>query len=227
LVAGKGGVEVMSELIENYDYKLVTEHLIQEISRSENIYGPVFTRLAIENAVKFEAEKLGEDPPSIETLDELKAYLLSNVDRYPFCYCSAVYGLVKAESILQGAPGSDTRRTAASFTEKLAGSGESRVDLLSAVKSFGEMTAKMNVLIPFNIEEVGDDGSVTVSINKCPFKDACLKFEEEHITKMIGGKPCIMLRVMISATTLITGSECEYELEEFNNPGCKGKVYML
>ena len=219
----------MSEMIENFNHELVLDHLIRQIEGSGKLYGPAFVRMAVRFAVEFEAGKLGEDPPDIETLDDLKKYLLDNFERYPFCYCPAIYGLVKAESTFQGAPGSDTRRTAVEFAKKMDGQPKERGEssLTTAIENFMQMTLKMNVTVPSTVEGVDANGAAIVSIERCPYKDVCFKFEEEGITKMIGGKPCVVLRVLISAVSLMLNEECEYHLDEFNTPRCRGRVFIL
>lgn len=54
------------------------------VEETAKLYGPIFTRIVSEYALKFEAEKLNEKPPeNIQGLEAVTNYILANLKRYP------------------------------------------------------------------------------------------------------------------------------------------------
>ncbi len=49
-----------NEPLDNALMTMVIKEVVEEVSR---VFGPVFKRLAVENALRFEADMLGEEPP--------------------------------------------------------------------------------------------------------------------------------------------------------------------
>jgi hypothetical protein len=83
---------------EEPDPRRLTEIYISKAKEAEKDYGKIFTTRYIEFALQFLAEKIGEEPPqNIETLDQLKEYLISKTGIYPKPYCAVVYAEFKVD----------------------------------------------------------------------------------------------------------------------------------
>ncbi|MEM2985134.1 MAG: hypothetical protein QXL24_07925, partial [Candidatus Jordarchaeaceae archaeon] len=66
------------------EVRTFTELAMEGVREVEKMYGPVFTVKYIRYALWFIAQKIGEEPPQdVETIDQLKEYLISKADKYP------------------------------------------------------------------------------------------------------------------------------------------------
>jgi hypothetical protein len=93
---------------EEPDSSVLTEAIIIGICGEEKIYGPVFTARVIKHALNFMAKKGEKTPEDINSLDQLREYLISKSNKYP-PHSVAMYAQVKAENEFQGQIGAGTR----------------------------------------------------------------------------------------------------------------------
>ena len=145
------------------------------VDRQAKVYGPVFYNLASRYVLEFESKKLGESvPENIESFEQVREYVVGNLDRYPHGYCALLYGLIKAEVSLQGGTGTSTRIATTSVAERERsemGGVESAVSLADAMKKCYEGIRAAKFLPDFDFEVVGDE-RVNFTIYNCHCRDA-------------------------------------------------------
>ncbi len=200
------------------------------VDRQAKIYGPVFYNLAAGYALDFESEKLGEKiPGDVVSFEQAKDYIKRNLGRYPHGYCALLYGLIKAESSLQGGTGTSTRLATSSVAEKERqddGGVVSAVSLADAMKKCQEGIRNGRFLPDFGYELVSDE-QANCTVYNCHCRDACEASVKEKLVR-VGGKPwCALLRYAVADLGLTTGEPFEYELQEFGNLNCKGKIFKV
>ena len=211
-------------------YVLFIKGAVEETAK---LYGPIFTRMVSNYALEFEAEKLREEPPeNIQGLEDVINYILANLDRYPQGYCSLVYGIAKAESKLQGSTGAGSKRSAFHAMKSILESSGlvngligSTKDAFEAIDKFEELSKTVKTAYPerFIREE---NGQVTMVVDdRCPFRDACMAFVNEGISRMVGGEECVSLITHVAVTEIITKKHFDYRLDEFDTPECRGRIF--
>ncbi len=191
------------------------------VGNQEKMYGAVFNKLASKYIAEFESRKLGENPPGdINSVDQAKDYVVKNLNRYPQGYCALLYGLIKAESTLQGGTGTSTRLATSKTAESIRLASEGKLESVSsvadAVKKAHEGIRTGKILPDFDYELVGED-QVQCTIYNCHLKDACKACIEEKLGR-VGGRPwCALLRYVVADMDLTSGLQFDYELEEFGD----------
>jgi hypothetical protein len=213
------------------DGKQVVEILFFFVGNQANFYGPVFNRLVFRYASGFESKKLGENlPEDVYSFEQVREYLIRNLDRYPHGYCALLYGLIKAEVSLQGVTGVSTRIAAIKTAEKLRLASEGEVEsagtITDAIKKCHEGIRAGKILPDFDYELVGGE-QIRCTIHNCHFRDACRASIEENLGRAGGSPWCALLRYAVADMSLISGLQFEYELEEFGSPNCKGRIYEI
>lgn len=199
-------------------------------------FGPVYRRFIVEHALKFESEMLGESPPEgIEDLEQLSNYLLSKLEKYPKSYCALVYGMSKADQLLQG--GAGTARTASFVITKhlLEGSGilnkliGSTDDLYEALVKAEEVFVSMKAGLPGDLKfQKMKDNRVRVTMRDCPFTDACKKMRSEGLWRPDGTPECYVLTRSVVIAEVVTGKKFDYRVEDLNPPeSCSGYVFPI
>ncbi len=200
------------------------------------IFGPVYKRFIVNYSLKFESEMLNEAPPDgIEDLEQLNNYLLSKTERYPKSYCALVYGMSKADQLLQG--GSGTARTASLVATRrlLEDSGilsqliGSTSDPYEALVKTEEIFVSMNAGLPGSVKfQKITDGRVRVVVHDCPFFEACEKMRFEGLWRPNGTPECYILTRSVVISELITGKKFDYNVEDLNPPEkCSGHIIPL
>ncbi|MGQ9721982.1 MAG: hypothetical protein ACUVXA_11745 [Candidatus Jordarchaeum sp.] len=204
------------------------------IEENEKIYGPIFTRIASEHALQFEAEKLMDKPPeNIQNLQEVTNYIINNLDKYPNGYCALMYGIAKAESKLQGSTGAGSKRSAFSAMKSIIESSGmlnsvigTTGDLFEALDKFEEIGKMVKTAIPLRFIR-GENNEVTMVSKNCPYKDACRAFINEGIGRLVGGQECINIICHAAVAEIITKKRFDYKLYEFDKPECRGKIFEV
>ena len=204
------------------------------IEETEKIYGPIFTRMASEYALKFEAEKLNENPPeNIQGLEEVTNYIIANLDRYPQGYCSLMYGIGKAESKLQGSTGAGAKRSAYNAMKSIIESSGmlnniigTTQDVFEALDKFEEIGKAVGTAIPLRFIREESKG-VTMVSDKCPYKDACRAFVNEGISRLVGGAECINIICHTVVAEIVIKKQFDYRLDEFDKPECRGRIFQV
>lgn len=199
-------------------------------------FGSVYKRFIVKYALNFESEMLDEAPPDgIEDLEQLNNYLLSKLEKYPKSYCALVYGMSKADQLLQG--GSGTARTASFAITKrlLEDSGilnqliGSTDDPYEALVKTEELFVSMNAGLPGDVKfQKIIDGKVRVTICNCPFIDACEKMRFEGLWRPDGTPECYVLTRSVVIAEIVTGNKFDYQVEDINPPeNCSGYVIPI
>jgi hypothetical protein len=198
----------------------------------EKLFGPVFVTRLIKHALRFMAQRIGEEPPEdIKTFDQLAEYLLSKTDKYPLPNCAGYYGQIKTENELQGLTGATYRVGEMGFHKKYVKrpNGE--------VKTF-DLDDTMSKLYQFAIvmklcpKELGyktnEDGSLDAIFPNCFYKDVCRQASKENIlTRVDGRMQCAMGATLCQYFKLVTGSEWDYDRLEFDKPHCITRCCMF
>lgn len=227
---------------------IVLIHLAKgAIQENAKLYGPVYTHMASEYALKFESRMLKEDPPrNIQGLEDVTNYIIKNQSRYPRGHCALIYGLSRTESELQGFAGtSGSRRSAhnamknfleaTGLLKSLVGTTE---DALEANKLFSVRskdtpvdkrlpTRKTEQTQRIHYIRVEGKNKLIVIISNCVYKDACRAFLDEGISRMLGGLVCINLITGAAFAEIITRKTFDYVLEEFDEPDCRGRIWKV
>ncbi|WXG39806.1 MAG: hypothetical protein WED07_03105 [Candidatus Freyarchaeum deiterrae] len=204
------------------------------VEETSKLYGPIFTRMVSEYALKFEARMLKEKPPeNIQGLDAVTNYITANLNRYPRGYNALIYGIARADSKLQGSTGSGSRRAAYSGMKSvLEGSGllngviGTTEDIFEAnCKSLEIFKAIKTAVTSRHIR--GKNNQVIVAVPNCAYKDACEALLNEGISRLVGGMECIYLILTIFGPEIITKKHLDYKLEELDKPECKGRMFEV
>lgn len=201
------------------------------LQNQEKVYGPAYGRLAKKNTILFAAKKCGESP--VEDAQEgdwtqVKEYLQKNLNRYPHIYNALIYSMGRTESMLQGATGSSQRISTTEVAKNLeSGKTGEATNLKEAWKKsvdklvfFGLMPTKVS----YKLE---DDSTVNYVVDDCPFRDCCEAFISEKIKKMDGRQICALGRIMSSDIGQKLKGGCDYFIDDFANPSCKGRIVVL
>ncbi|MEM3594185.1 MAG: hypothetical protein QXS27_05630, partial [Candidatus Jordarchaeaceae archaeon] len=183
------------------------------------------------NALKFEAKKIGEEPPvDIKTLEQLVEYLVSKADRYPH-YCTVFYAQVKTENEFQGQTGAGTHIEVMSLTKKLVNTSdikEGNVDVDSVISKFNQMIMSIKVDPGYWGYRKDDDGSIVAILPKCYYLDACESaFAEGLLIRPNGRIRCGMIAFLCQFLSLATGYKWDYEDIETHAPHCIGRCFIL
>jgi hypothetical protein len=203
------------------------------IEEAAKLYGPIFKQMASKYALKFEAEKLKENPPeNIQGLDEVMNYIMANLDRYPNGHCALVYSIFKTEYTLQGFSASGGKRAVygaqKSIMENsglLNGVVGTIEDVFEACKKVHETATLTKVAVPAHFIRVENNQVNIVFHPDCTHKDACMAFVDEGISRMVGGLECVILGLINAGVEIITKKHFDYVLEEFNTPVCRGRIW--
>ncbi|MBS7288240.1 MAG: hypothetical protein KIH01_05730 [Candidatus Freyarchaeota archaeon] len=213
------------------DPETLIKVLIGGIRDNEEIYGPLFSKKAIEYALKFISSKTGESAPSsIETLEQLAGYLVSSIRKYPRPYCALLYAEIRAEVELQGEIGAAIQiseiKWAKRFTE--AAKKDVKNDIEKILLDLNKMTRDLKVSSDDESGyRVNDDGTLDMVFTNCYFKDVCEQALAEGLKRTDGRKYCPASSGICRYFRSITGYEWDYDLLEFNKPYCTSKIYMF
>jgi hypothetical protein len=204
------------------------------VEETAKLYGPIFTRMASEYALKFEAEKLKERPPeNIRDLEAVTNYIIANLGRYPQGYNSLIYGIGKADSKLQGSTGIGARRAAYSAIKSILESSGllnsiigTTEDAFEAIYKAEELNKEIKTAVPARYIR-GENNQVIVIVPNCYYKDACNAFVKEGISRIVGGSECIYLIVTNAEAEIITKKQFDYRIDEFGKSECRGRIFEV
>nr|MDO8083092.1 hypothetical protein [Candidatus Freyarchaeota archaeon] len=207
---------------------------INAIEETAKLYGPIFTRMVSEYALKFEAEKLKEKPPeNIQGLEQVTNYIITNLKRYPRGYCSLIYGVGKAEARLQGSTGAGAKRSAFHAMKSIlensgllnSATGTTK-DLFEALDKYEEISKAVKTAFPLHLIR-GENNQVTMVVPNCPFKDSCKAVMNEGISRLVGGSECTVLITHNAVAEIVTKKQFDYRLDEFDKPQCRGRIFEV
>jgi hypothetical protein len=215
------------------DVQAIMSLEIIAVKEEAKVYGPVIQRLVGNSAAKFVAEKLKEDPPSLDTIDQAVAYIRKNQNRYPNAFTALGYGIIKAVSILEGKSGAGTRLFASLMKAVLDNMGLRK--MIGAVAGTTDATKKntkfnedMNT-VPKGITEVsGDKDNALEKITGCYYIDVCSQLLREGVTRaFVGGLECTYAIADVVAASILTGVDHDYRLLKFEPPKCEYRIYKI
>ncbi len=198
----------------------------------DKIYGPVYPRLVKRFAVRFESEKLGEEPPEgAEEWDwpQVKGYLEKNLDRYPYGFNALLYAMAKTEATLQGTSGVANRvsinEMAKHMDRKLGVEGSGRVSSFEEVfRQPVEKLAALRVLPPGLNYSIEEENTARFVVEDCAYRDVCEAFHKEKITKYNGEDICSIGRMITTYIELELSPDYDYHLEDFASPQCSVRI---
>jgi hypothetical protein len=217
---------------EKLDPKVLVDLPILGIKEEEKTYGPVFTVRVIKYALRFVAQKFGEEPPkNIKTLDQLAEYILSLTDKHPTSYNAIMYAPFKTENRFQGQSGAGTQvaviGTARSMIKRPSVKDRD-VNVDDAISKFRQTTLDLK----FGARESGykknEDGSVDVVWLTCFLVEVCEFAWEEGLLKRPDGRmQCVSGAFLCHFLKTVTGYEWDYDILEFGKPHCTIRCYMF
>nr|MDO8081016.1 hypothetical protein [Candidatus Freyarchaeota archaeon] len=225
-------------MLEKAPYKIPpAKPMIELIAKAsakelEKMYGPVIGYLYIKYALRFANLKFGETPKeAIKTLDQLAEYLLSISDKHPDTFNAAVYGVLKAESELQGKPGAGIQVGALAFSrkvEKKPNAKERNVDIDQLITTFYKILIQLKVAYYELGYRKNEDESVDIIWPSCHMKDACrLANDEGALGRTIGGLQCVSCTGICQFFKQLSSYDWDYKLLEFDKPHCIARLFMI
>ncbi|MEM2777810.1 MAG: hypothetical protein QXH00_03895 [Candidatus Jordarchaeales archaeon] len=225
--------EMGFRILENepLDPDMLVRVLIAGIKSNEEVYGSVFSKKAVEYALKFISGKTGERAPSdIETLEQLAGYLMSIMGKYPRPYCALLYAEIRAEVELQGSIGAAIQISELKWAKGFVGGAtrDVKIDVEKVLLDMNKMTRSLKI----NPNDgsgyrVNDDGTLDMFFINCYFIDVCRQMLNEGLRRVDGRPYCPASSGMCRYFRGVTGYEWDYALLEFDKPYCTSKIYML
>ncbi|WXG41825.1 MAG: hypothetical protein WED07_13845 [Candidatus Freyarchaeum deiterrae] len=209
------------------------ELVMNGIKQEEKTLGPAFTSRYIKYALQFLAQKYGEEPSDIKTLDQLKNYLIAAYDNCPACYPPVIiYAQVRTETELEGRAGvAGTRFEMMGIAKDISGRSASKdkeVDLDALVLKLRQVTLGMKVAPQKWGYTLDEDGKIVILHPTCYLLEGCrAAFNDGFLKRPNGGLRCGITATAIQYFTLVTGNQWDYELLEFDKPYCISKAFMV
>nr|MDO8082941.1 hypothetical protein [Candidatus Freyarchaeota archaeon] len=225
------------KMLENAPYELpdpkaiIGAHIVG-IREQEKIFGPVFSTRLIKHALKFVAQKIGEEPPqNIKTLDQLAEYLISKIDKYPTPYCAIMYAQYKTENFFQGQTGAAIRVAEMGFHRKFGKSqiGEERnVDLDDIMSKLRQTSIALKLSPKEFGYKTNEDESVDWILPNCYYRDGCQQAFDDGLLKRPDGRlHCNLGSSLCQYFKVVTGYEWDYDCLEFDKPQCIIRYYIV
>jgi hypothetical protein len=214
------------------DPKALMDAQLLGFREQEKLFGPVFHTRFIKHALRFIAQRIGEEPPEdIKTFEQLADYLLSKTDKYPLPNCAAYYAQIKTENELQGRTGTTYRVGEMGFHGKYVKrpNGEVKTfdldDIMLKLYQFA-------IVMKLSPKEIGykknEDGGLDTIFPNCYYKDVCRQASKENIlTRLDGRMQCAMGATLCQYFKLVTNSEWDYDCLEFDKPHCITRCCMF
>nr|MDO8082147.1 hypothetical protein [Candidatus Freyarchaeota archaeon] len=199
---------------------------------SEKVYGPVFTAKYIKHSLRFVIQKIEEEPPeNIKTLDQLKEYLFSIIDKYPTPHCALIYAGFTTEKELQGQIEAGLHVATMGFSSDAAqhpNCKERNVDINALLTQYYPILNDLKTVNCTSGYRKNEDESFDIVFINCNVKDACqMALDNGALNQTVGGLPCINLSTMCKIFKLLSGYNWDYKLLEFDDPLCLLRCYMI
>jgi hypothetical protein len=202
-----------------------TEFLIKGIKEVEKLYGSVFTIRFIKYALRFLAQKVGEEPPkNIETLEQLAEYAISKSEVYPTPYAMVTYAQAKTENEFQGYSGAGTTMEMVALSKDAAeGSNikDKNVDMDDIIMKLSQFLTAVKYSPKEWGYRINVDGSVDIVVPKCYLMDGCRMAYNENLLKRRDGKMrCGIIHFVCGYFKLATGYVWDYDFLEYRESHC-------
>lgn len=204
-----------------------TEFLIRGIKEVEKMYGPVFTIRFIKHALKFLAQKVGEEPPkNIENLEQLAEYAISKSEIYPTPYAMITYAQAKTENEFQGHSGAGTTMEIVALSKDAAeGSNVKDKDKIYDMDDIILKLSQFLMAMKYCPKQWGyrlnGDRSVDIVVPKCYLMDGCRMAYDENLLKRRDGKMrCGIIHFVCGYFKLATGYVWDYDFLEYCESHC-------
>ncbi len=196
------------------------------------VYGPVYPRLVKRYTMRFEADKLGEEPPEGSEeweWSKIKDYLEKNLESYPYGFVALPYAMAKTEAVLQGTTGVANRisinEIAKSLNIQLGKDQQTEItDFANCFKESVDKLVALKVMPPSTSYSIEDENTFKLVVDNCFFKDVCEAFMKEKVRKYDGSTVCSIARMITTYIELELGPGHDYILDEFANPNCTARI---
>jgi len=210
--------------------KLIAGKIVEGIKKAGQILGPGFVELAAEKSCDFFARKIGQESPGIKDIDQALEYISKNMKSYLNGYTAFSYGVMKAESTIQGATGSFSRMIAKTATAQVFEStGFSKAlgktsNSSEALKTYYSTLVKLGSMKKEDLNFTGSNGVLELQVDNCPYADMCIATAKEGVSRMLGGCGCVRLLSFATIIEVMTGKQQDYRLGNMNPPKCSGTI---
>ncbi|MEM3587078.1 MAG: hypothetical protein QXO71_07160 [Candidatus Jordarchaeaceae archaeon] len=219
---------------EQPDTGTVMDVIIGGIKDEEKLYGPAFTARIIKYTLQAIASQTGEEPPKdIETLEQLKEYLLSKLERLSF---PPYYILLWAEFVtakkFEGSLGAGYRISHRGIVKKVAESEDNmklqEPDIDQLIVKLYQLAVEKKVAP----QEVGyrknEDGSIDTIYGNCYFFDACELAKKYGILQRSDGQLlCGLSTFVCQFLRMTTGYEWDYSILEISKARCMVRCFII
>jgi hypothetical protein len=173
--------------------RLIASKIVEGIKKAGQILGPGFVELTAESSSDFFAKKIGQESPGIKDIDQALNYVSKNMKLFLNGYTAFSYGVMKAESTIQGATGSFARMIAKTATAQVfEATGFSKAlskanNPSEALKMYYAALVKLGSMRKEDLNFTESNGVLELQVDNCPYADMCLAAAEEGISRMLGG----------------------------------------
>ena len=214
------------------DPRALTPLIMKALGEVEKTYGPVFTTRIINYTLHLVAEKYEEKPAeNINTLEQLKEYLITLSEKHPTCYSLLTYAQAKTENDLQGQIGAGTQVEMLDVSRRIA-EGQTReerdINLDEVISKFRQNVVAGRLSPSEMGYRVNRDGSVDIVWPNCNFIEGCKPaFDEGLLKRPDGRQRCSSGAFMCQYLKLATGYDWDYDVLESYKPHCITRCYIF
>lgn len=210
--------------------KLIAGKIVEGIKKAGEILGPGFVELVAKTSSDFFAKKIGRDSPGIKDINQAFEYISRNMKSYLNGYTAFSYGIMKAESTIQGATGSFSRMIAKTATAQVfEATGFSKAlgkasNAYEALKTYYAALVKLGSMKQEDLNFTGSNGALELQVGNCPYADMCVAAAEEGVSRMLGGCGCVRMLSFATIIEVMTGKQQDYKLRSMSPPRCSGMI---
>ncbi|MEM3587077.1 MAG: hypothetical protein QXO71_07155 [Candidatus Jordarchaeaceae archaeon] len=220
---------------EKPDPKALMElHMVGPKER-EKVYGAAFTTTFIKYALRAAVTQTGEkQPEDIKTLDQLKEYLLSKMEKLTTPpYYILIWAQYVTDKKLEGSLAAGTQIMYKGITKKIVESkGDmiqtDNVDICKSLLTLRQLAVDMKVApLEFGYRDNGD-GTIDLLHSGCHFLEGCKMSREYDLLKRPDGRhSCGVINIICQYLKMVTGKEWDYEVIKFDEQSCIAKCFPL
>lgn len=205
----------------------------QAIEGQAKIFGPVFPRLAAQSWVRFVAEKIGETPPNVDSMEQALDYVRAKTEKYPGAYTGLAYAICKATAMLEGHLGVGTSSLAKNAENHQDWSNNLRrmigttAGTTDAINKYLKGMETLGIYTPGMIVSSGSETDSTLSFHNCEYTDVCDRIWKEGIERRKGEKECYFGVTITTALGMITSKQHDFKSVRITPPNCEVKIYQI
>jgi hypothetical protein len=223
--------------------EFVIDAYLEAVKNAGSMVGPVFFRLFSKYTSEFVSKKLGETPPQLDSLEQVKGYLVdvSNkrcetpLEAMHYVSNAMACGVCQAEAYIQGAMGPISRRVIRSSVEgtmSLTGLMEEagKVDAYTGARKFLDViTTTVQYFNPNDVSlERGGNNKLIFDITHCPGSEVCRLLQSQGIKRVIG-EECQILSMLGLSVEFLIRKTVDYKVlsKQLGASDCKMKGNIL